>query len=130
MTARFLSLYGRPGDTDLVVNGSGVTDGLGAATVDLPPPPREHLWIVSRIRVWTGDTAIQPTAVVHRLTPADPIESPATMIAGTTTGNGDVAEGDPEVVTHPGFLRVVWADCDPSVQVNVSIELVQRPVGS
>jgi len=130
VTDRFLALYGRPGDEDMVVRGAGVTDGTGSAVVELGPPPREHVWIVSRIRVWTDATVLQPTAVVYRLTPYDPIPSAATAIAGTTTGSGDVAEGSPEVVSHPATLRVEWADGDPSVQVGVSLELIQRPMRS
>lgn len=130
MTARFLSLYGRPGDEALVVRGAGVTDGAGAAIVDIGPPPREHVWVVSRMRVFTAATLIQPSLVVYRLTPIDPLESPSTVIAGTSTGDADVADGEPELVATAEYLRFVWANCDPGVAVGVTVELVQRPEGS
>ena len=50
------------------------------------------------------------------------------MIAGSVTGDSDVAEGEPEVVAHPGWLRVVWAGADPGVAVRSTIEVVQELV--
>jgi len=128
MTANFLALYGRPGDVSLLERGSGVTDGTGRAVIDIGPPPREHVWVVSRCRVFTEATSFQPTCVVYRLTPTDPVESVSNRIAGTTTGDGDVAEGDPEVVSHPATLRFVWENCDPDVTVGVLVEIIQRPM--
>jgi hypothetical protein len=80
------------------------------------------------LRVSAEATTLRPTAKVYRLSPRFPNEGPATFIAGTVTGDSDVAEGEPEVVTHPAWLRVLWEDADPDVAVRATIEVVQQPI--
>lgn len=128
MTQRPISLYGQPGDAELEILASGETDGTGTARVDFAPPPRAHRYIVSRLRVSAAATTLQPTARVYRLSPRFPNEGPDTFIAGTVTGDGDVAEGEPEVVSHPSWLRVLWEDADPLVAVRATIEVIQQPI--
>jgi len=128
VTQRPMSLYGAPGDAELEILASGSTDGLGSARVDFSPPPRGHRYIVARLRVSADVTALRPTVRVYRLSPGFPNEGPDTFLAGSVTGDSDVAEGEPEVVPHPSWLRVVWDDADPGVAVRATIEVVQQPV--
>jgi len=127
MTGRPGSLATPPGDVELAPVASGRTDGTGSATVDFPPPPREHRWIVSRVRVSCASVTLRPSARVYRLSPDAPLEGSDTFLAGTITGDADVAEGSAEVVHHPSWIRVVWADADPDVDVRAVLEVTQTP---
>ncbi len=81
------------------------SDAAGDATVEFGPADQGHLWLLESMLIRVVDAAPGSAASVYIGS-----VSPAAIVAGTTHGDLDTADGDPPIYVPGGSsIFVVWS---------------------